>query len=166
MRVEKPELIVRALPAGAAVIIRDYDAADRTGLVRRLIAIARPRGVLVLVGADIALARAADADGVHLPRWAPPPDDREGLILTSSAHDADELARAVVLGADAALLSPAFSTISHPDRAGLGAERFKRLAAAAKLPVLALGGIDETNAHRLAGPNVAGFAAIGAFLAR
>ena len=165
-RVPRPDLVVRALPAGAAVIIRDYDAPDRAKLARRLIAVARPRGVLVLIGADAALAHATNADGVHLPRWAPSPEDRDGLVLSCSAHNADELARTAALDADIAFLSPAFPTASHAKAAGLGAERFKALAAAAPIPVLALGGVDETRARALAGPNVAGLAAIGAFLPR
>ncbi len=166
IRAPHPELVVRALPAGAAVIIRDYDAPDRAGLARRLEAIARPRGVLVLVGGDIALARTIGADGVHLPSWAATPRERNGLIVSCACHDGADLARAANWGANIAFLSPAFPTRSHPDTAQLGADRFKSLAAKATMPVLALGGVDENNAARLAAPTVAGLAAIGAFLPR
>ena len=157
------ELTIRALPAGAAVILRDYDAPNRAALARRLIAIARPRGVVVLIGADITLAREVGADGVHLPRWAPPPNGNSGLIITCAAHNARELERAAAIGAKAALLSPAFATESHPGASALAAKKFKALAAAAPVSVLALGGVDETNARKLKGPHVAGLAAIGAF---
>lgn len=165
-RIARPDLVVRALPAGAAVILRDYDAPNRAALARRLIAIARPRGVLVLIGADVALARRLKADGVHIPRWAAAPDDRNGLIVSCAAHDEAELQRAVTTQADVALLSPAFPTMSPSNGVALGAAKFKALAAAASIPILALGGVDETNSHALAGPNIAGLAAIGAFLPR
>ena len=119
----------------------------------------------LIVGADFALARKIGAEGVHLPRWfspsAPLPED---MTVTASAHNAAELFRASTLGAALALLSPAFATASHPGADSLGATRFRALAASSPLPVLALGGADETNAPLLAGPNVAGLAAIGAFL--
>ena len=87
------------------------------------------------------------------------------MIVTASCHDATELRQAYDRGADLALLSPAFATASHPGDPALDAARFCELAAAAPLPVLALGGVDEINARLLSGPNVAGIAGIGAFLA-
>ncbi len=146
------------------MIFRDYDAPNRAGLARRLSAIARGRGVLFLVGADVGLARTVGASGVHLPRWAPPPGDCAGMIVSRACHDGDDLERAAAIGANVALLSPVFPTRSHQGAKALGVETFKALAADARLPVLALGGVDERNARRLAGPNVAGLAAIGAFL--
>ena len=87
-------------------------------------------------------------------------------LLTIACHDERELARAAAIGADLAFLSPVFATQSHPDTEHLGAMRFKALAAAAPLPVLALGGVDERNARLVAGRNVAGLGAIGAFSSR
>jgi len=163
-------LILRALPRGAAVIYRDYDDPRRAAIARRYLSICRTRGLPFLVAGDPGLARAIGADGVHLParmlKEAPRLSLGRGesaLLLTVSCHDAGELARAGEIGADLALLSPAFPTQSHPDTEHLGAARFRALAAAARLPVLALGGVDAANAGALAGRNVAGFAAIGAF---
>lgn len=89
-----------------------------------------------------------------------------GLIVTAACHDARELACAAAAGADAAFLSPVFATHSHPGAEHLGVGKFRARAAAAPIPVYALGGVDEAQAGRLAGPNVAGFGAISAFAAR
>ena len=165
-RAPHPLLVARALPRGAAVILRDYRLTGRAGLAAQLRAVCAPRGVRLIIGADAALAGAVGADGVHWPRWhAPAAPAPEGMIVTASCHNAEELARAHAIGAALALLSPAFATESHPGVEALGAERFCALAAASPLPVLALGGVDENNAGRLAGRNVAGLAAISAFLA-
>jgi thiamine monophosphate synthase len=86
------------------------------------------------------------------------------FLLTAACHDASELARAAAIGADLALLSPAFATASHPGAEDLGPARFRALAAGSPLPLLALGGVDGDNARLLAGRNVAGIAAIGAFV--
>jgi len=162
-RAPQPELIARALPRGAAIIIRDYDAHRREAFLRRLVSIARPRGVLVLVGADFELAHKVGADGVHLPGWAKI-SGRPDIIVSCACHNAGDLQRAGEMGADVAVLSPVFPTGSHPGAQTLGAAQFRALAAQATLPVIALGGVDEHTARLLAGQNVAGLAAIGAFL--
>ncbi len=171
-RVARPEPVIRALPGGSAVIYRDYDDPKRAAIARRYAAMCRSRGVLFLIAEDAPLALSTGADGVHLPSrairkfnsalYAP----AVPFILTASCHNAEELRIAAEAGVDAALLSPVFATDSHPDTDELGSERFKALAAAAAIPVLALGGVNETNARRLAGRNVAGIAAIGAFVSR
>lgn len=164
-RVPDPELVARAMPRGAAVILRDYRDPGRAALARRLKSICERRGVLLLIGADPCLAAGVGADGLHWPRWRRPnAGEAASLISTASCHYADDLEMAASLGVSAALLSPVFATSSHKGATGLGADRFTALAARARLPVLALGGVDETNARFLAGPNVAGLAAIGAFL--
>ncbi len=137
----------------------------RAHLAARLKSICAARGVKLLIGADMALAEKIGADGVHFPRWhAPGADFPKHLILTAACHDADALTRAGAMGADAALLSPAFATQSHPGAIAAGPARLRMLAAGSPIPVLALGGVNAGNAHLLAGPNIAGIAAISAFL--
>ncbi len=173
-RIANPEPILRALPAGAAVIYRDYDDPKRTVIASRYAALCRARNLVFLVAGDAGLAHLVKADGVHVPagmlkelkaakagRGADRPAPR---LLTAACHDAAELRLAAAIGADIALLSPAFATGSHPGADELGAVRFKALAASAAIPVLALGGVDDRNARLLAGAKVAGIAAIGAFL--
>lgn len=168
-RIPEPEPILGALPAGAAVIFRDYDAPRRAAIARRYLAICRARGVLFLVAGDRDLAAAIGADGVHWPgrllAAAARGNRSENLIVTAACHGAEDLARAHHLGAGLALLSPVFPTPSHAGAPALGRARFRALAAASPLPVLALGGVDAANARLLAGANVAGLAAIGAFAA-
>ena len=163
-RAPHPLLVARVLPKGAAIILRDYTMLGRAGLAARLKSVCTQRGVKLIIGADPALAARLDADGVHLPSWASPVSVPSGMIVTMACHDRAQLERAGAIGAHLALLSPVFTTKSHPDEGALGADRFRDLAAQSPLPVLALGGVDETNAHQIAGPNIAGIAAIGAFL--
>lgn len=157
---------MRALPAGSAVVFRDYDHPRRIATAHRYAAICRGRGVLFLVAADDDLAAAIGADGAHWPASRLPErrrPAREGSILSVSAHSARELL--VAKGASVIFLSPVFATESHPGAPALGPAAFKRLAAGAPAPVFALGGVDAATAPRLAGPNVCGFGAIGAFVA-
>ncbi|GJL94116.1 MAG: thiamine phosphate synthase [Hyphococcus sp.] len=163
-RAPHPEIIARAMPRGSAVILRDYKRPDKSALARRLRSITEKNGSLLLIGADARLAQEIGADGVHYPSWAAVKPDNKGAIITAACHKAEDLMRAKDAGANLAFLSPVFATGSHPGADALGAERFKALAAASPLPVIALGGVDETNASTLRGKNVIGLAAISAFL--
>ncbi len=158
----------RRLPAGSAVILRDYDAPDRGALARSLAALCRRRRLVLLIGADALLAARDKAAGVHLPealahnarRWR---RRRPGWRITAAAHSLPALWRAYRAGADAALLGPVFATPSRPEARSLGPVRFAALVRAAPLPVYALGGINPRTARRLAGTGAQGLAAVAAF---
>jgi 8-oxo-dGTP diphosphatase len=62
-------------------------------------------------------------------------------LVGASCHNAGELARAQVLGADLAVLGPVLPTPSHPGAAGMGWEAFAALLQDCPLPVYALGGL-------------------------
>lgn len=158
---------MRRLPRGAGVIFRHYDAPDREAMARALRRIARERGLVFLVGGDPRLAARVGADGFHAPealahriafarRLLP-----RGLI-TMAAHGAAGMVSAARSNVNAALVSPVFATRSHPGGATLGVVRFAALASGSRLPLIALGGIDDRTARRLTGTRVGGFAAIGA----
>ena len=59
---------------------------------------------------------------------------------------------ALALKPDAVLLSPVFRTRSHPEAATLGPLRFRLLAQRARMPVIALGGMNADTAQRLDWP--------------
>ena len=120
----------------------------RLQLARETVRRARPHGARVLVNGSLQLARAAEADGVHL-------DSTAAAQLTArpdcewvgvSCHDATELAHAAAIGADYALLSPVLPTLTHPGAATLGWERFSECAAASPIPVYGLGGLERGDA--------------------
>ncbi len=156
------------LPAGSAVILRDYDHPDRARLARDLAALCRRRRLMLLVAGDARLAARVGADGLHLPEaeahraraWR---RRRPAWLITAAAHSLPALWRARRAGVDAALVGPVFATASHPGARPLGPLRFARLARLSPLPVYALGGIDASTARRLKGIGAQGFAAIGAF---
>lgn len=167
-RMADPLAAARALPRGSGVILRHYDDPDRELLARALGRLARQRGLVLLVAGDGRLAARSGAAGLHLPqalvnearRWRL---QRPRWLITAAAHDPAALRRAASAGADAALLSPAFATASHPGATALGAMRFVAWTRASPIPVYALGGIDDATAKRLAGSGAIGIAAVGAF---
>ncbi len=164
MRLPDPLAAAARLPAGAAVILRDYDAADRTDLADALSTLCRTRRLRLLVAADAKLAALVGADGVHLPEDLVPRMPRRWprrWLITAAAHSPAAMWRARRAGADAALLSPVFATASHPGAPTLGALRFAAWANQAPLPVYALGGINAGTARRLTDSRAVGLAGIG-----
>ncbi|HEX8578376.1 MAG TPA: thiamine phosphate synthase [Allosphingosinicella sp.] len=129
------------LPRGAGVVFRHYSlpAAERRALWERVRLVGRRRG-LTLIVAGPALP---SADGAHNRRGAG--------IRTWSAHNLRELRAAERAGAHLVFLSPVYSTATHPGAAFLGPQRFTSLARKAKVPVVALGGMDAEKARHLSG---------------
>jgi len=141
------------LPERSGVVFRHYSltAAERHRLFEDVRSICR-RGNLTLLAGGLPLP---GADGVH---------GRRGAGLKSaSAHNLRELQAAERGGADLVFLSPVFATRSHPGVRPLGPRRFALLAHQAKVPVIALGGMNEERFRHLGGAH--GWAGIDAWSA-
>lgn len=164
-RTPDPERVILKLPRGAAVIFRNYGDPHRARTALQLRDLCHKRGILFLVANDAALAARTKADGVHLPhhmlRGLSRP--RPFQLVTAAVHDEAELRSAKRANVDAVIVSPVFSTASHPGAKALDVTRFAALTAKATRPVYALGGITQHNAHRLIATKAMGIAAIGAF---
>ena len=139
------------LPRRAGIVFRHYSLTPgaRRALFERVRRIARARGlVLIVAGQPL-----PGGDGSH---------NRPGHgIRTASAHNLRELRAAERAGADLVFLSPVHATRSHPGARALGPRRFALIAHQAKIPVIALGGMDAEKARTLGGAY--GWAAIDAW---
>lgn len=135
------------LPRGSGLIFRHYHLppAERRARFAALRRRARARGIFVVLAGTMRQARRWAAAGAYGPArmLAHGP---AGLRLVT-VHSLAELARAQ--RADAVLLSPVFPTRSHPGAHRLGPLRFRLLAARARVPVIALGGMGPGPARRL-----------------
>jgi 8-oxo-dGTP diphosphatase len=125
----------------------DRSPDQRVTLARRVNAIAATAGARVLLVGSALEARRAGLAGVHstaeeLHRVRSRPSVPLWLC---SCHDEADLARAIELGADAAVVSPVLKSAAHPDRAALGWEGLKRLSARATVPLYAQGGLDSAH---------------------
>jgi thiamine-phosphate pyrophosphorylase len=141
------------LPRRSGIVFRHYSLApaERLNLWESVRRLAR-EGDHVLLAAGTPLP---GADGCH---------NRRGRgIRSASAHNLREVRAAERAGADMVVLSPVFATRSHPEAATLGPDRFALIAHQAKVPVIALGGVDAQKALGLRGAY--GWAAIDAWSA-
>ena len=119
-------------------------------------------GLPVIVTSRVDLALACGAAGVHLVegdidasearRLAP------GLLVGRSVHSVEASA---ATGADYLLFGPIWSTPTHPAAMAVGLDALRAAAAAAApVPVLAVGGIDAARTERVMRAGAAGWAAI------
>jgi 8-oxo-dGTP diphosphatase len=116
---------------------------QRHDFTRRVASLAHAAGARVLVNADVDLARAAGADGVHLTgdQLAALGGRPEFALVGASTHSRREIERAGELGLDFVVLGPVQPTQSHPGLSPMGWSRFRRQADCTPLPVFALGGL-------------------------
>jgi thiamine-phosphate pyrophosphorylase len=163
VRTPDPAGIAQRLPRGSAVVYRHFGAEDRERVARKLATLCRSRGLVLLIGADDALAKTCAADGVHWPeRMAPRTRDGAFRLVTAAAHSAKAVTKASDAGLDACVLSPIFPSRSASAQSTLGLFSASQIARMSAIPVIALGGVNANNVTRLSGRGFAGVAAVDA----
>ena len=118
--------------------VRDKNLPDRTGFAKKVIDLSHRHGAKVLVNGGPALG-----DGVHFTAqqlMALKERPARGLAA-ASCHTREELARAMQLEMDFAVLGPVRDTASHEGAARLGWDGFAAIARGASIPVYAIGGM-------------------------
>lgn len=151
---------VRRLPRGSGIVLRHYDAADRTAVARRAAKLARRYGHMLVVAGDARLAQAVGAAGVHMPDGGRPTRD----VITAASHDRAGLVRARRAGASLVFLSPVFPTNSHPGARTLGTLRFGLMAHGTGIAVAALGGMTAKRYARMQALGAQAWGAIDAWV--
>jgi thiamine-phosphate pyrophosphorylase len=161
------EAALAVLPRGSTgVQLRQPDLSARELLDRaralRDVCTGFAAPLLINDRADVALASAAD--GVHLPARGLSVADARALglrVVGISAHSAEDVARAFREGADFAVFAPVYDT---PGKAPVGEGALAEACRAAPIPVLALGGVNESNAFRCVEAGARGVASIRSVL--
>ncbi len=124
---------------------------------------------LVVNGVDPALAALVEEgciDGLHAPARhldALAQFPKAAGWFGASCHDPAELEVAAAAGAQYAFLSPLRQTPSHPERPGLGWDRFSEWVAPLRLPVYALGGMVPADLEAAWAAGAQGIAGIRGF---
>jgi thiamine-phosphate pyrophosphorylase len=149
------EVAAAALRGGADVLQLRHKKLARgelLALARRIREITTQSGALFVVNDHVDIALLSKADGVHLG-----PDDlsiasalrlADGHLLVGASASTPETARAAIVeGADYLGSGPAFATPIKSEKQVIGPEGVAAITAVAgsKVPVFAIGGIDESN---------------------
>ena len=157
-----------ALDGGATVLqLRLKDASteetvERGGPFRQL---ARAASATFVVNDDVEAALRLEADGVHLGRNDAGAERalEQGLLLGLSASDLGEALAAQRAGASYLGAGPIWATPSKPDAdMPIGLDGLAGICAAVSIPVVAIGGVDVSNASACIAAGAAGVAVIRA----
>ena len=158
----------RALADGATVVqlrLKDAATAEVVAAGEPIRAACRAAGVAFVVNDDVEAALRLGAVGVHLGR-----DDlgaeraqEAGLLLGLSASSVEEARAAEAAGASYIGAGPVWATPSKPDAGPpLGLDGLAAICDAVATPVVAIGGVDASNAAECIRAGAAGVAVIRA----
>lgn len=129
-------------------------------MVRRAMTFGPP----ILVNDRVDVAAACGAAGVHLRSGSISPLRicRSGFLISVACHNAEDVKKAE--GADYIILAPIFQPLSKAsERPALGLDVLHRIAANSPIPIIALGGITESNAIHCLEAGAKGVAGITLF---
>lgn len=157
-RGEDPEALLRAALSGGADIVqlreKELARAEIERAADTFRRVCDTYSALFIVNDDPDLARACDADGVHVGQ-----DDgsaaeaRELLgpdaIIGLSTHSEEQIAASAEAPVDHISVGPIWETPTKAGRPGVGLELIAHAAAHAPHPFFAIGGIDTGNAEEV-----------------
>src|SRR5262245_55057308 len=168
------EQIKRLIEGGATLIqLREKRASSRAFYsdAAEALQLTRAAGVKLIINDRVDIALALQADGVHLGQEDMPPDAARRIlgdaIIGFSTHNLKQVREALELPIDYLAFGPIFPTTSkqNPDPvAGLDLLGEVR-ALAGSMPVVAIGGINESNAKGVLSAGADSVALISAILA-
>jgi thiamine-phosphate pyrophosphorylase len=152
------EVILLAVQGGAAYIqLREKDLSTRVFVeeavaVKKLLA---PYAVPLIINDRIDVALACGAEGVHIGQGDMPYETARRLMgpeamIGLSVETWEDFEAAQGLDVDYIGVSPVFATPTKTDtKEPWGLDGLKRIKAASRHPLVAIGGINETNARRV-----------------
>lgn len=157
------ETAQKAVAGGATVVQLRLKGATSDEIVERGAAF-RTLGVTLVVNDDVRAAIALGADGVHLGQHDPGAElaKAAGLMLGRSAATPVQAREAEDEGATYVGAGPVWATPSKPEEPAIGLDGLGAIAAAVSIPVVAIGGVDATNARACIDAGAEGVAVIRA----
>ena len=162
------EVRAAALAGAHLIQIREHglDAGRLTRVVQSCVDAVTGTGARVIVNDRLDVALAARAHGVHLRETSIPPRDARGIcpprfLIGRSVHTIEDATR---LGRDGSLdyliFGAVFPTPSKSAGQAVGLQALGKAVQGTTVPVLAIGGVDASNAREVGAAGAAGLAAI------
>lgn len=168
-----PEQVEAALKGGVTCVqVREKDL-DETAFLTEAMAIQKLCGayhIPLIVNDNVGLAVRCGADGVHIGQSdeaaaAVRARVGENMILGVSAETVEQAVAAEKAGADYLGVGAVFATSTKTDALPVSLETLREVCSAVRIPVVAIGGINENNLPLLAGTGIAGVAVVSAIFA-
>ena len=169
------ECVEQAIAGGVTVVqLREKkatscDALDETAL--RIREITARFGVKLIINDRLDLALAVDADGIHIGQNDMPyhlvrTALGEDKIIGVSANNVEEAVEAENMGADYLGVGAMFATGTKGDARPTSFDELKRIREAVNIPIVAIGGINESNLHCFEGTSIDGIAVVSAIVSQ
>jgi len=157
---------------GATIVqLREKDVTSREfyAIAAKIKAITDKYNVPLIINDRLDIALAVGAFGVHIGQSDMPCIiARQVLgkdkIIGVSVHTLEEALEAEKDGADYLGCGAVFSTSTKKDATNVSYDQLKEIKAKVKIPVVAIGGINEKNLSQLKGTNIDGVAIVSAIL--
>lgn len=167
-----PETAEQAILGGVTMVqLREKDCSGRAfyETALRLREITRHYGVPLLVNDRLDMALAIDADGLHIGQSDIPAAVARRILgaeklLGVSAGTAAQARQAVADGADYLGVGAIFPTDTKTDADAVGTDGLRTIRAAADVPIIAIGGLNEKTLPLLAGTGIDGVAVVSAIV--
>lgn len=168
-RLPLADVVAAALATGCRwVSLREKDLSedDQMALAGTLLRLTRRHGARLSLHGEAELAKACGVDGVHLPAGSDPGAARkllgQGRLIGVSIHSVTEADALDPAAIDYAIAGPAFETPSKPGYGPeIGRKGLAEIAAAARVPILAIGGLNATRAAEVLAAGPVGIAVMG-----
>jgi thiamine-phosphate pyrophosphorylase len=165
---EVAEQLIRGR-ASAIQLRHKLDSREELSIAQRLKNLCSAHGVLFIVNDHLDIALAVAADGLHLGQEDLPvrvarrllPID---MIVGVSVTTLKQAKAAEAAGADYIAVGSIYPTSSKETAKVIGLERLRRIRGSVSLPLVAIGGINRTNAAEVAAAGADGVAVIRAIM--
>jgi thiamine-phosphate pyrophosphorylase len=163
------DILAAAFSAGcrwASLREKDLPVPEQVMLARSLVLLARQWNARLTVHGGVDIAVAAGADGVHLAAGGDVAGARpslgQGALVGISIHSIAEARSLDPTVVDYAIVGPVFETASKPGYGpALGTGGLRVIAAAARVPIIAIGGIAPERVAEIMAAGAAGVAVMG-----
>jgi thiamine-phosphate pyrophosphorylase len=168
------DVAAAALAGGARIIqFRDKEMSDQefATVARRIQSLTREHNALLIINDRVEIALAIGADGVHVGQHDLALAEvnriaRPGMIAGVSATNYADAVALANSGADYLGVGPIFPTPSKADATTpIGLDELARICRDVSLPIVAIGGISESNLPAIIKSGAAGAAVISAISA-
>ena len=147
------------------IIYRNYNAEKRESELVKIAKACKKNRNQLFVSNDVKLAIKVKAEGIYIPSFNQTKGfanlEKKNIKILGSAHNQKEIQKKISQNCAAIFLSPIFYI--EKSNKFLGVHKFNYLAYSNNTNIFALGGISESNIHKLKLLNIKGFGGIRMF---
>lgn len=166
------EAVEQAILGGCSLIqLREKQSSSREffEMAKRIKAITDRYRVPLIINDRIDIALAVDAAGVHLGQEDIPAKEArrimgEEKVIGVSARTVELARKAVEDGADYLGVGAMFATNTKGNAKVIGKEKLKEIRATVSIPIVAIGGINHSNAAQLVDTGINGLAVVSSVI--